>query len=133
MNRNVTLRLKGTTLGEQQDITEAVHAAEYFYRNGAHYLLYEEIDERGVPLKKRMKLRDGRLELSGGNEMCFEENASHECRYRTPYGELPLTIRTRQIAVCETDGRMEIVLRYTLENAGELISENQMDIVICEN
>lgn len=132
MNRNVTLQLKGTTLGEQQDITEAVHAAEYFYRNGAHYLLYEERDGQGKAQKKRLKLRENVLELSGGNEMCFEENASHECRYRTPYGELPLTIRTKQIAVCETDGRMEITLRYTLENAGEVISENQMEIVICE-
>lgn len=122
--------------------------AEYFYRNGSHYLFYEEQPE-GCPatLKTRVKRRGGRVEICRqgimGNNLVFEAGRQYRTEYSTPFGTLLLDIVTESVEVeedkCDSDvprdglgeganGWPDVKIRYLLENQGEVVGEYELSI-----
>ncbi len=65
-------------------------------------------------------------------ELCFREGGPQACRYRTPYGELSLRIRTKRLrTLCGADG-LQAELHYELYAGETCLSENELHIAVTE-
>lgn len=119
--KDVRLRIRGIQYpprtgdgGRREDAAQPVEtvqevAASYFYRAGAHYLLYEEQPEGfDRPLKTRIKRRGRHLEIerqgSMGGRMIFEPGKIWKTEYGMPFGRLPLEILTETFEIMQDEG-----------------------------
>lgn len=137
MDRNVMLRISGLHQAEtgESDRLETVTEAEYFERNGARFCLYEEREEGAVCVSKsRIKLYGDRVELvrQGSLKTCmvFEEGKVHSAPYRTPCGELRLSVSTKKIRMLEREDSIRVFIEYGLEADGAFLSDCRMEIEI---
>lgn len=124
--------------GEQQPvvITQEV-SAEYFCRDGSHYLFYEEQIE-GAPQrsKTRIKLKGQVVELNRqepmGHCMIFESGKPYRTEYATPFGILMLDIITKSVERFSVEecpeGWPGVKIVYTLENEGQAVGEYELVI-----
>ena len=88
------------TLGETIDGSGGPDSAVYTFR-------YREEDPgSGAATESVMKFSEIGCEIVRSGEirvkMRFEPEKEHRCMYGTPYGDIPMTIRTRLVAVRET-------------------------------
>lgn len=122
MTKDVLIRIKGlhTPDGADGEEIEACYPGKYYFRNGKHYVEYEESDdEDGTVIKNRIALRGGRMELTrrGGlnTKMIFEENREHTGWYETRFFRTALRTDVAEMTVSESEERMEVSIRYQLE------------------
>lgn len=108
---------------------EVLSAGSYYFKNGKHYILFEEVAEgmQGV-IKTQIKWKDEEmLEVSkkglSNVHMIFEKNKKNRCYYDTPYGQLNLGIHTTEIRVDEQEENIEICAAYSLDVNHEPLSE----------
>ena len=92
MTENVILTVRGhqTDLGEDAT-TELIAGAAYYYRNGKHYILYDEIDpESGEQSGNTIKIGEDRVDVirrgAGKVHMVFEKEKQISSQYHTPAG-----------------------------------------------
>ena len=84
----------GVTEEDENEPIEVITPAAYYFKNGKHYVIYDEVVE-GMPGTIKNKIRiaeDGKLEImkSGlaNTHMVFEKGKINMTEYETPYGEL---------------------------------------------
>ena len=67
MDKNVLIHVRGLQMmdvGDEQEPIELVVPGEYYFRNGSHYLRYEEIlDESSKPTINYIKMSSGSMEV----------------------------------------------------------------------
>ena len=74
---------------EENEPIEVITPATYYYKNGKHYIIYEELVE-GLPgsIKNKVRISDGMLEIikSGISNfhMVFEKDKINMTQYETP-------------------------------------------------
>ena len=93
MTKDVLITISGiqTIDGEVNDPIETVTPGEYYFRNGKHYILYDEVQE-GVPgvTKCMIKIGEDAVDLSkkgnAGGHMSFQKDKKTRTSYQTPYG-----------------------------------------------
>lgn len=136
MNRNVMLTISGlhSDAEAESGSVETVVEAEYFERNGTHYLLYEEKEEGFQQVSKnRMKFRENLLEITRQGlletHMIFEQGKKHKTMYRMPYGQMLLGVNTKKVYLQEQGTEIRMEVEYTLEADEEYLSDSK--IVIC--
>lgn len=139
MNRSVILTISGLHSGEEtgDGSVETAYEAEYFKRNGTHYLLYEETEEGFSQISKnRIKFRDNMLELTRqgllNTHMIFEEGKKHMTAYQTPYGQMLLGIETKKVLIEEQEKVIRVEAEYMLEADGAYLSDSNIVINIKE-
>lgn len=99
---------------------EVINSGEYYYKNGKHYILFDEIMEgfEGVT-KNRIKIDDDYLELRKNGvsnvHMVFEKNKKNITCYETPYGSLMLGINANRFDMDETEGTISLDVDYSLD------------------
>ena len=127
MTKEVFIRILGvqTPVGEVGDgdnePIEVVHTGTYYYKNGKHYVFYEEAVE-GIKGTTKAQIRwqtDGVLEVIkkgiANSHMIFEKNQRHTCDYQTPFGNLDLGILTKRMSCKENDDMLEIAAEYNMD------------------
>lgn len=120
---------------EEQAPAELITSGEYYFRNGKHYVLYEEALE-GVQdkIKSRVKITGDSVEItrSGGTSvhMAFRPGKKHLASYQTPYGPLLLGMQTRTVQIQEQEERIEVRMEYDLEVEGEHLSACTLTIQV---
>ena len=102
---------------------------------GATHILFEEREEESAKADKiHLVIRDGSVELKRSGQITssflFAAGADTPAQYRTPYGEIPMRIRTRSLLL--PDGRAELYIRilYDILSGEELLSTNEVSISI---
>ncbi len=110
--------------------------ATYYYRNGKHYVLYEESTEgesEGIHNKIRIT-EDGTMEVmrSGlfASHMIFEKGKSHSGEYRTPYGEMTVGIFTTDMKVDVKDRDIDVSAAYALTFNDEKVADCTVEMNI---
>lgn len=113
-----------TVIGTQQDDsggdqTTQTAAAEYYTGNGSLYILYEESAGEGEGITKNMiKLKGRTMELTKkgavNTHMVFEPGQEHTTLYSTPFGSLPLGIRTETVESVLSEKELRIRAVYSL-------------------
>ena len=122
MTKDIFLSLKGLQFGvnEQTEELETITPADYYLRNGSHYVVYDELLEGcEETIKNMIKFKDSSLEVikrgSMNVHMIFEENKKNITTYPTPYGNILIGIDTGTIRIDEQEDRISVEVDYTLE------------------
>ena len=110
MTKDVLISISGLQMDvleeeKEYEPIEVVAPANYFLKNGKHYILFDEVTE-GIPgiTKNRIKITgEDALEVmkSGVSNvhMVFEKNKKNLTYYQTPYGQLLIGIHTKEMEV----------------------------------
>lgn len=135
----MTRKGKIIVTGSQQDesgehlSTVVTAQAEYYTRDKAHYILYDEIlKNTDDVVKNYIKLKGSLLELTRkgavNTRMVFQPGQEHMTLYSTPYGTLPLGILTETLESDFQEDMLQIHASYTLTSQGMSLSRNKIHI-----
>lgn len=129
MTKDIKLTVKGVQRDDtgNQDSTEITVSGEYYFRNGSHYIFYEETDgDSGEHVKNSLKIKGNLLELNRkgmvNSRMVFETGKRHAMDYATPYGVLRMETVTSRILFSEGAEDIGILLEYELWMEETLVS-----------
>lgn len=136
----VVVRVRGRQRddsGEESSI-ESMALGRHSVKNGKHYVLYEDalLDEK-VKTSTVLKFNGEEVVIlrKGGvhQEMRFREGAETSSTYRTPYGDLKLSIRTSRLRVQLglLDGCIEA--EYDIAIDGQYQSSNTLRVEITKD
>ena len=124
MTKEVLVSISGLQMAandmesNEDEPIEILSAGTYYFKNGKHYVFFEEVAE-GIPGVTKTQIRligKETLEVMkkgiSNMHMVFEKNKNSRCFYKTPFGELNLGICTSQIWVDETEDNINIRAEY---------------------
>ncbi len=140
MTKEVILKIKGVQkypTGEQEEnVTEV--PAEYFLRNGSHYVQFEECMEGFTASSKCMlKIKGNLVELTKKglvqSHMVFEEGMLHMTEYRTPFGLMMLGVKTKNLQILHEADTMVVTIQYSLEAAESHMADCKIQLKIKSN
>lgn len=126
MTKDVIVSISGLQIevmeeeGVKNEPIEVVTPAQYFFKNGKHYILYDEVTE-GIPgnTKNKIKITDQTVEIMKSGvtnaHMTFEKNKQNLTYYETPYGQILVTVNTTELVIEETEDEIDIVIDYQLD------------------
>ncbi len=142
MTKEVFVRVIGlqTAVNDVEDNDnepiEVVYTGTYYFKNGKHYVFYEEATE-GVPGVTKTQIRwqkDGVLEVIrkgiSNSHMIFEKNERHTCDYQTPFGTLNIGILTKRMSWKEEENLFEIGAEYNMDVNWELAAKCMIKITV---
>ena len=115
---------------------EVIAPANYYEKNGKHYVIYDELVE-GIPgtIKNKVRIMDDRkVEIikSGitNTHMVFEKDKINMTQYETPYGEMMIGVFTKDIRFEEQDEQLTVHVNYALDINGDPVADCNIDIKI---
>lgn len=121
---------------EEQDIIEMFSPGTYYFKDGKHYIFYEEMEE-GVPGIIKTQIRvDGKDHVevikkgAMAMHMVYEGGKKDRGYYVTPFGRMNLGIYTREILVEEDEEQLDISIDYTMDVEYETIAECNVQICV---
>jgi len=130
MTKQVLLTIAGLQLmeGEEAEPVEVVTAGDYYYRNGKHYVLYEEAVEGSTEsIRNTVKVGARSLEVMkkglSNVHMIFEKDKKSLTCYETPFGSFQVGIQTSDVKIQETDSNIDIRVQYALELNEEYLAD----------
>ncbi len=122
MTKEVIITICGLQAGPDTDgePMEMITTGEYYYKNGKHYLLYEEVAEgESTTTKNRIKAAPDYMELTKKGtvsvHMVFEKDKKNLTHYFTPFGGLMIGIDAKKVEIKETENEMDIEVDYALD------------------
>lgn len=140
MTKDVLISISGLHMSvnevecEDDEPIEVLSPGTYYFKNGKHYVFFEEVVE-GIPgvTKSQIKWKDEEvLEVRKKGitnmHLVFEKNKMNRCFYDTPYGQLNLGLFTTMMKVNETEEEIKIDAEYSMEVNFEPISESRIYI-----
>lgn len=137
MKKNVLIEIIGVQRDDAGEInsSETIAYGEYYFRNGSHYILYEETDgDSGKTVKNSLKFKEGILELTRKgalqSRMTFETDKRHAADYATPFGMLQMETDTSRILLSEEEEHLRIKAEYDLWANGAFVSKCKLTINI---
>lgn len=110
--------------GLQQEISdeepvEIISVGEYYYRNGKHYIMYEDMLVDDQLSKNIIKIAPNQVDISkkgaASVQMVFEVNKKNATMYATPFGELSIGIFTTKMELQEEENCINLDLEYSLD------------------
>ena len=114
---------------EESEAIEVITPATYYFKNGKHYVLYDEVVE-GIPgtIKNRIKIQEGKvLEITKSgitnSQMVFEKDKINVTQYATPYGEITVGTYTRDLRVDVSEENIDVYVSYSLDVEREKLAE----------
>ena len=134
MTKDVLINISGlqvdvNEMENNDEPIETISTGNYFFKNGKHYLLFEEVSE-GVPgvTKTQIKIKgEDSLEVLkrgvSNAHMIFDTKRKNRSYYEPPYGQLNLGIFTRNIKIDEKEDNINIKVEYALDVNYEPLAE----------
>lgn len=122
MTKDVMISIRGLQFMEnhQEDDIETVQQGEYFFRNGSHFLIFDEYMEGfREPVKNVLRFRENELTLTKRGllhvQMIFAAGKKNLSSYRTPYGTIMIGLDTDRVACRVTEQELKLEVDYVLE------------------
>lgn len=136
MTKDVLVSIVGAHLieGENNGV-EVITSGSYFFKNGRHYVIYEEMIE-GIEgaIKNTIKIRNGAVDVikngSAHSHMVFEQEKKNVSCYATPFGQMMVGVNTNNIEVKESEDKLFVKVDYTLDINNEQMSHCQLTMDI---
>lgn len=139
MTKDVIVSIAGLQFEVDQDeALEVISPGEYYYRNGKHYIIYDEIDlnqegEKGIS-KSTIKISPDQIEIMkkglSNVHMVFELGKKNMTYYHTPVGNLMIGLDTTKLDVVEKENEIGINMEYGLDVNYNYISECSIKIKV---
>ena len=114
---------------------EVITPAEYYFKNGKHFLLYDEMDpeDRSVT-RSTLKIADDYMSVSHQGEtqahLMIEGNKRCVTYYATPFGSLHIVLDGRSVEVETSENLITAQAYYGLEINYEHVAECEVRIRI---
>ena len=138
MNKDVLIRVSGLQMmnndGRPEPV-EIVVPGEYYFRNGSHYLRYNEIlDESGTPTTNFVKISESGVEVRKKGlvnvHMVFQEGKRNMAFYTTPMGTLQLGISATGMELKKEDEALGMHVDYALDLNDQHVADCEIDIEV---
>lgn len=126
MTKDVLLKISGLQFtadnddsGEPEPV-EIIAPGQYYYKNGKHYIMYDEFMEGFDSVTKNvLKLKEDSLEITkkgtSNVHMIFEKDKKNMTCYTTPFGSLMMGIDAKSISIEESEEQINAQIRYALD------------------
>ena len=136
MEKEVLIHVKGLHMmdaPEGDEPIEIVVPGEYYFRNGSHYLRYEEmLEDHGDPTVNYIKISPKGMEVRKKGQvnthMVFEQGKRNMAFYTTSYGPLEMGISATNLELKESDSRQDMKVNYSLDLNQEHVADCYLDI-----
>lgn len=131
MDKEVLIHVSGLQTmdaeGDQESI-EIVVPGEYYFRNGSHYLRYEEIlEDFAEPTINYIKISPKGMEVRKKGvvnvHMVFEQGKKNMTYYTTPYGTIEMGIAATNLNLEENDSGLNMKVDYALDMNQEHVAD----------
>ena len=131
MDKEVLIQVRGLQMmdadGDQEPI-EIVVPGEYYFRNGSHYLRYEEIlEDFAEPTINYIKFSDKGMEVRKKGvvnvHMVFEQGKKNMTFYTTPYGTIEMGIAATNLDLKENESGLNMKVDYALDMNQEHVAD----------
>lgn len=118
---------------EGDEPIEIVVPGEYYFRNGSHYLRYEEmLEDHGDPTVNYIKISPKGMEVRKKGQvnthMVFEQGKRNMAFYTTSFGTLEMGISATNLELKESDSRLDMKVNYSLDLNQEHVADCYLDI-----
>lgn len=118
---------------EGDEPIEIVVPGEYYFRNGSHYLRYEEmLEDHGDPTVNYIKISPKGMEVRKKGQvnthMVFEQGKRNMAFYTTSFGTLEMDISATNLELKESDSRLDMKVNYSLDLNQEHVADCCLDI-----
>ena len=135
MTKEVSIMIEGIQFGAEDDSVTTKATGEYYYRNGKHFIQYNEKPlGSDFIIKNRVKIARNQVEITKCEKqktnMVFIRGEKTTSNYHTPYGCFVLGFKTIVLNVVEEKNDIQVKLQYALEVNGEYVSKHYIDIII---
>lgn len=125
---------------EELDAIETICPGTYYFKNDAHFFIYEEILEGfSESVRNVIKLRNHEFTLIKKGainvQMVFSEGKKTLTDYFTPFGNILIALDTKEVEVQEEDECINIHISYGLEANYQFIADCSITISVksCNN
>ena len=145
MDKNVLIHVRGLQLMDPEsgeEPLEIVVPGEYYFRNGSHYLRYEEVmEDFSEPMINYIKMAPRGMEVRKKGlvnvHMVFEQGKKNMTYYTTPFGTIQMGIAATNLALDESEDSLNMKVDYALDMNEEHIADCYLMIQVqprdCEN
>lgn len=131
MNKDVLIHVRGLQLMEtddEQEPIEIVVPGQYYFRNGSHYLRYEEmLDDSAQTTVNYIKMSSEGVEIRKQGQvnvhMVFEQGKKNKTFYNTPYGTLQMGIAAIGLELKESEDDIQMKVDYALDMNEEHVAD----------
>ena len=131
MNKDVLIHVRGLQMMETDDAQEPIEIVvpgQYYFRNGSHYLRYEEmLDDTAETTVNYIKMsaQGGEVRKQGqvNVHMVFEEGKKNKTFYNTPYGTLQMGISATGLELKESEDGIQMKVDYALDMNEEHVAD----------
>lgn len=118
---------------EGDEPIEIVVPGEYYFRNGSHYLRYEEmLEDHGDPTVNYIKISPKGMEVRKKGQvnthMVFEQGKRNMAFYTTSFVTLEMGISATNLELKESDSRLDMKVNYSLDLNQEHVADCCLDI-----
>ena len=138
MTKDIILTISGfhDNDGEVDAPIETMTPGQYFFRNGKHYVVYDEVLE-GLDgtLKSTIKLTENQVEIlrngPASTRMVFQPGKEHMVIYQTPMGPLAISVYTEDMEIAFAEELISLRIDYSLKTEDVVVSESTVNISLC--
>ena len=138
MTKEIILTISGLheTDGDSDAPIETMTPAQYYFKNGKHYVVFEEILE-GLEgeIKSTIKFTEDQVELlrngATSTRMVFQPGHENMVIYQTPMGPLSISLYTDNIVADISEENIKLKIDYSLKTEGIVVSESTVLIDLC--
>ena len=131
MNKDVLIHVRGLQLMEtddEQEPIEIVVPGQYYFRNGSHYLRYEEmLDDSAQTTVNYIKMSSEGVEIRKQGQvnvhMVFEQGKKNKTFYNTPYGTLQMGIAATGLELKDSEDDIQMKVDYALDMNDEHVAD----------
>ncbi len=131
MNKDVLIHVRGLQMMETDDAQEPIEIVvpgQYYFRNGSHYLRYEEmLDDTAETTVNYIKMSPNGVEVRKQGQvnvhMVFEEGKKNKTFYNTPYGTLQMGISATGLELKESEDGIQVKVDYALDMNEEHVAD----------
>ena len=131
MNIDVLIHVRGLQMMETDDAQEPIEIVvpgQYYFRNGSHYLRYEEmLDDTAETTVNYIKMSPNGVEVRKQGQvnvhMVFEEGKKNKTFYNTPYGTLQMGISATGLELKESEDGIQMKVDYALDMNEEHVAD----------
>lgn len=137
MTKDVLIGIKGLQFEETADAEEieVLQRGQYYQRNGAHFLVYEEpIEGSSDTILNRIKFKEEEVQVTKkgavNTMLSFRKNEKNMTNYATPYGNLVMGIHTHQINLDIQEEKILVHVDYALDVNYEFLADCKITITV---
>ena len=131
MDKEVLIHVRGLQMMEadgEAEPVEIVVPGQYYFRNGSHYLRYEEIlEDFGEPTVNYIKISPKGMEVRKKGvvnvHMVFEQGKKNMTYYTTPYGTIEMGIAATNLNLEEGESGLNMKVDYALDMNQEHVAD----------